>query len=114
MELTPFSLQAQTAAAAEVLHDFEVTHREELATITDVLVKITHRSPDQIKPLLSVVLGQLAELPEQPFYETATPEERAQAFSDWAASHERGKPLLSDYAVSRESFYDDARLRRFC
>lgn len=110
MELTPFSSQAQSTGAAGGLHDFEVAHREELATITDVLVKITHRSADQIKPLLSVVLEQLADLPERPFYETATPAERAQAFRDWAASHERGKPLLSDYAVSRESFYDDERL----
>jgi hypothetical protein len=46
---------------------------------------------------------------ERLFYETATPQERAQAFSDWAASHGCGAPLLSDYAVSRESFYDDGR-----
>lgn len=36
-----------------------------------------------------------------------TPEERARAFREWAKSHDRKTPLLSDYAVSRESMYDD-------
>ena len=47
-----------------------------------------------------------ATLRERIFYETASPQERAQAFLDWAESH-RGKnhPSLSDEAISRESIY---------
>jgi hypothetical protein len=36
-----------------------------------------------------------------------TGEEKAEAFRKWAGSHSRDTPLLSDYAVSRESMYDD-------
>lgn len=44
---------------------------------------------------------------EPPLYETATPFELSQAFQEWADSHDRNTPLLSDYAVSRESMYSD-------
>jgi len=50
-----------------------------------------------------------AEKPK-PFWETATPEERAQAFIEWASSHKSGQrppaPALSLEAMSRESIYD--------
>ncbi|MGV3723506.1 MAG: hypothetical protein ACO1SX_21635 [Actinomycetota bacterium] len=53
------------------------------------------------------VLGEVAPLP---FYATATPEERAQAFVEWAESHTpRNAPPLSDEAISRESIYFDER-----
>ncbi|WP_036478550.1 hypothetical protein [Myxosarcina sp. GI1] len=32
------------------------------------------------------------------------------AFREWADSHRRGLPLLSDEAISRESIYSDERL----
>jgi hypothetical protein len=35
-----------------------------------------------------------------------SPEERALAFEAWSAGH-RHTPLLSDFAVSRESMYED-------
>lgn len=35
-----------------------------------------------------------------------SPDEDAKAFLDWSASH-RPTPPLSDYAVSRESMYED-------
>jgi hypothetical protein len=38
--------------------------------------------------------------------QAAPVEERAAAFEAWAAGH-RPTPPLSDYAVSRESFYED-------
>jgi len=38
-------------------------------------------------------------------HETLPAEERAAAFEAWSAGH-RPTPLLSDYAVSRESMYD--------
>jgi hypothetical protein len=41
-----------------------------------------------------------------PFYATATPEERAKAFVEWARSHPVHEgPPLSDEAISRESIY---------
>lgn len=45
-----------------------------------------------------------------PFYEIATASEWVTAFQKWAASHRHNAPPLSDYAVSRESMYDDERL----
>jgi hypothetical protein len=44
---------------------------------------------------------------ERPFYETATPAERAKAFREWAASHPGDRPSLSDEAISRESIYGE-------
>lgn len=45
-----------------------------------------------------------------PFYATATPQERAEAFVEWADSHApRIGPPLSDEAISRESIYFDDR-----
>jgi hypothetical protein len=35
------------------------------------------------------------------------PEEWARLFHEWAESHDRTTPLLSDEAVSRESIYPD-------
>ncbi|MBW4509467.1 MAG: hypothetical protein KME64_23550 [Scytonematopsis contorta HA4267-MV1] len=89
----------------------EETHKEDIEAITQVLVRITSRSPDKIKSHLNAMLEQLVE-PEvkPPFYETATPDEWVAALREWSASHDRNKPLLSDYAVSRESMYDDEEL----
>lgn len=42
-----------------------------------------------------------------PFYETATKEEWIKAFEKWTKSHGEDTPLLSDYAVSRESIYEE-------
>ncbi|HAA31829.1 MAG TPA: hypothetical protein DCE56_34185 [Cyanobacteria bacterium UBA8553] len=79
-----------------------------MKTITQVLVKITNRTPEQVKPYLDALLEQLVQSQqERPFYETATTEEWLVAFRAWASGHERNTPLLSDYAVSRESMYDD-------
>jgi hypothetical protein len=39
------------------------------------------------------------------FQRTATPEEWSRALREWADSHSREAPPLSDYAVSRESIY---------
>ncbi|GAA6620057.1 hypothetical protein [Scytonema sp. NUACC26] len=47
---------------------------------------------------------------QRPLYETATPEQLAQAFREWAENRDRNTPLLSYYAVSRESMYDDEEL----
>lgn len=50
--------------------------------------------------LLSVIEG--AVLPS--IRQRVSPEERAAAFEAWSVSHR--PPPLSDYAVSREAFYD--------
>ncbi|MEC4817950.1 MAG: hypothetical protein SAK29_32465 [Scytonema sp. PMC 1069.18] len=96
----------------ELLRHFESAHEEDIETITQVLARITAKSPDEIKPYLDAMLERLVQ-PQQihrPLYETATPEELAQAFQEWAQSHDPMTPLLSDYAVSRESMYDNEDL----
>ena len=42
---------------------------------------------------------------EQPFWATATPEERAKAFREWALNH-KGGPGLSDEMLRRENMYE--------
>jgi hypothetical protein len=41
----------------------------------------------------------------QPLWATATPEERAEHFLEWARSH-KGGPNLPDEAMHRDSMYD--------
>ncbi|MFN6513003.1 MAG: hypothetical protein RMY29_000705 [Nostoc sp. CreGUA01] len=53
------------------------------------------------------MLEHLVQPKQNALYETATPKEFAQAFREWADSHDRNTPLLSEYAVSRESIYED-------
>lgn len=43
---------------------------------------------------------------ERLFYETATHEEWVKAFREWAESHPRNSPILSDEAVSRRGIYE--------
>jgi hypothetical protein len=44
---------------------------------------------------------------EHPFYETATTQQWIKSFEEWANSHSSNTPILSDYAVSRESIYGE-------
>ena len=50
---------------------------------------------DQQAPVLSIAHLQ-----------RTNPKEWARQFHEWAESHDRDTPLLSDEAVSRESIYD--------
>jgi hypothetical protein len=59
---------------------------------------------EQSFPDLSPEIGQTE---ERPLYETATPEEWAKAFSDWANSHDATIPPLTLEDISRESIYED-------
>ena len=43
--------------------------------------------------------------PEQPFWATATPEERAERLMQWVQSHQNGANL-PDEALRRENIYD--------
>jgi len=81
--------------------------------LVESLAEIVHSLTQEEKSLLAQkVKPDLEETSpdngERPFYETASPEERAQAFLEWAESH-RGKnhPSLSDEAMSRESIYGE-------
>ncbi len=107
MNTTPSFPDKNTGQATQVLHNLESAHKEDLEAVLQVLVKITSRTPEQIKPHLEAMLERLVEQKQRPFARTATPEERANAFREWADSHDRNTPLLSDYAVSRESMYDE-------
>ena len=83
-------------------------HQDELENIIRVLSSITNISPEQIKPYMDILLKQLvSKQEERPFHETATASEWVTAFREWAGSHCHNAPPLSDYAVSRESMYED-------
>ena len=95
-------------SVAEIMKNFESAHKEDLEAIVQVLVKITNRTPSEIKLHLDTMLEQLVEPEERPFYETATPQEWIRAFSEWVESHrDLNLPLLSDEAISRESIYGE-------
>lgn len=47
------------------------------------------------------------EAKQRHFQETSTPEEWIKAFREWAESHPRNTPPLSDEAISRESIYGE-------
>lgn len=86
------------------LHEFEKAHSKELETITAVLVKITHHTPQEIKPHLDAMLSKLVESEKASVISL----KRAQAFREWVEDH-RGMnlPNLSDEAISRESIYGE-------
>ena len=102
---------AMNSQTSSVLREFEEAHSNDIETITQVLAKITSLTHEQIKPHLDAMLDRLVK-PQQErlFYETATAQEWVEAFQDWAESHDRNIPLLSDYAVSRESMYEDEEI----
>lgn len=83
-------------------------HQDELESVVRVLANITHVSPEKVKPHMNTLLQQLVgKQGERPFHETATTEEWVTAFQTWAADHHHNAPPLSDYAVSRDSMYED-------
>jgi hypothetical protein len=52
--------------------------------------------------VLSVVEGAVLSTPQQ----ALSADQRAAAYEAWANGHRSNTPLLSDYAVSRESIYE--------
>lgn len=108
MAINPLFEKKDTKQVAELLHNFESTHQEELEAIVQVLMKITNRTPSEIKPHLNTLLEQLVETKQRPFYETATAQEWVHAFREWVESHrDLDLPLLFDQAISRESIYGE-------
>ncbi|BAZ15224.1 hypothetical protein NIES4071_70960 [Calothrix sp. NIES-4071] len=103
--------RSQEPPLSQHLQSLQEEHRDELENIVRVLASITNISPEQVKPYMNNLLWQLLNKQEErPFYETATALEWVTAFREWAASHHHNAPPLSDYAVSRESIYEDERL----
>jgi hypothetical protein len=109
--ITPSFEGEKGDASSALLRQFEEANREEISAITRVLAKITSLSPEEITPHVHTMLAALLKPRERPFHQTATPQEWVQALREWSESH-RGMnlPSLSEYAVSRESMYDDERL----
>ena len=88
----------------------EAQRRKAEARLETSLLKATDNGPTQ--PMAKedwdeIKQRGLARLSHPPLYETATPAELAQAFLDWAESHDRSIPPLPLSAVSRESIYED-------
>lgn len=82
--------------------------REELEGVVQVLANVTKLPIEVVKPHFDALLEQLIKSKqEQPFYKTATALEWITAFREWAESHRRDTPLLSEYALSRAGIYDD-------
>lgn len=57
--------------------------------------------------LRPLVENETASATQRPLYETASPDELAQAYLDWANSHDPNIPPLPLAAMSRESIYED-------
>ncbi|MCC5620734.1 hypothetical protein [Nostoc sp. CHAB 5715] len=82
--------------------------REELEGVVQVLANVTKLPVEMVKPHFDALLEQLMKSKQdQPFYKTATVLEWITAFREWAESHRRDTPLLSEYALSRAGIYDD-------
>jgi hypothetical protein len=75
--------------------------------LVESLAEIIQSLTLEEKQLLNKKMKPTDEIQERPFYEIATPEERAQAFQEWAESHRHDTPILSDDAISRESIYGE-------
>ena len=91
-----------------MLHNLQQNHQQDIQIITEVLAKITSRTPAQIKPLLDAMLQRLIEPQQRPFYEIATPTEWSIAFKEWVDTHRTlNLPILSEEAINRESIYGD-------
>jgi hypothetical protein len=73
-------------------------------SLVEVVLSLSPEERSLLEEKLKATQAQ-TEGQERPFYETATPKERAKAFREWAESHPRNSPSLSDEAISRESIY---------
>ncbi|MGK7932054.1 MAG: hypothetical protein AB4041_11560 [Microcystaceae cyanobacterium] len=75
--------------------------------LVESLAQIIESLTPEEKTLLDKRVKKPLETQKRPFYETATPQERAKAYREWAESHSQNSPLLSDEAISRESIYGE-------
>jgi hypothetical protein len=75
--------------------------------LVESLAQIIQTLSSEEKTLLNKKISLNSEIQQRPFYETATPAQRAKAFQEWAESHRHDTPILSDEAISRESIYGE-------
>jgi len=75
--------------------------------LVESLAEIIQSLTVEEKDLLNQKMNLNKNIQERPFFEVASPEERAKAFQEWAESHRLDTPILSDKAISRESIYGD-------
>jgi hypothetical protein len=101
---TPIAKNSESS----MLNEFKSSHTQEIQEIAQILMKITNLSEETVNPHVDAMLLELVKSKvERPFYETATPSEWVKAFREWADSHRRDTPMLSDYAVSRAGIYEE-------
>ncbi|MHC5718507.1 MAG: hypothetical protein ACYTX0_42135 [Nostoc sp.] len=92
----------------QILPSLTKADKQELEGVVQVLANVTKLPVEVVKPHFDALLSQLMKSKqEQPFYKTATALEWITAFREWAESHKRDTPLLSEYALSRAGIYDD-------
>jgi hypothetical protein len=75
--------------------------------LVESLAEIIRSLTAEEKDLLNRKINLTTEIQHRPFYEVASPEEKAKVFQEWANSHCLDTPILSDDAISRESIYGD-------
>ena len=81
------------------------------AAILQVLKAKAETQGVSLAHLLQPLIEELNGAQERTFVER-TPEERAQAFIQWAESHHNTAPPLSDEAISRDSIYSEREDRQ--
>ncbi len=83
LELDP---QGELRIPAEVLQQLAAAHQFQVEIHEDMLI---------LRPVNS-----------QPFWQVATPKERASRWQDWANQPRPPSPALTDQALRRDSIYD--------
>ena len=106
---TSFS-SGQEPSISQYIQNLQELHREEMESVVGALAHITSLSPEQVRPHVNSMLKQMVKenVEQRPLYATAS--EWVKAFREWAANHHHNAPPLSDYALSRESMYEDEKL----
>jgi UPF0288 family protein (methanogenesis marker protein 3) len=116
MSVNPLFEKKDQNQTAETVRKFKSAHEKDLEIITQVLVKITSRSPDNIEPYLDTMLERLITLEQ----EAATTEDHSsnlqqkkpfdsrQWQADMNALAQRVElPVLPEEAFTRESIYGE-------
>ncbi len=79
-----------------------------LEVAPDVASKITARAEARgvsVDEYLRILIEEKE--PQAGTQPDLSPQEKVRLLREWAASHSRDTPLLSDYAVSRKGIYED-------
>jgi hypothetical protein len=73
----------------------------------EILAQVKLNTPYEIHAENAKLVLEPATEKEQPFWKTATPEQRAERFREWADSiPKREGPPIPDEALRRENMYD--------